>query len=315
MRVDGGTRRHCFRVMGTEAEILWAGGTPDLGRAGEDRLRDLERAWSRFLETSEVSMLNGAPPHSSYIVSPETYTLFEVAVRAWEVTAGRFDPTLLDALVAAGYDRTFEEVPRRQAAATPAASRPRRCDPGISLDPVVRTVSLGSDVGFDPGGIGKGLAADLVTAHLLAQGACEVLVNVGGDIRVRHTRGCDGLWTVTIANPFDPDGEIGRITLADGGVATSSRLGRAWHVGDVRMHHLIDPRTGRPLSGDIVAVSVVASAAWWAEALTKAVFVAGLRDGVGLLEELEVTAIAVDVDGGVHTTGAAGTVFEEMVTA
>lgn len=300
--------------MGTAAEILWVGGPLDLGRTGEARLRDLERAWSRFVETSEVSTLNAAPPHSPYIVSPETYALFEVAVRAWEVTAGRFDPTLLDALVAAGYDRTFEDVPLRQAAVSSAASRPRRPDLGISLDPVVRSVSLGSDVGFDPGGVGKGLAADLVTAQLLGQGATEVLVNVGGDLRVRHAPGGDGLWTVVLANPFDTEDEIGRITLADGAVATSSRLGRTWRVGDVRMHHLLDPGTGRPLGGDIIAVSVVASAAWWAEALTKAVFVGGLRDGLELLEELDVIAIATDVNGEVHMTGPAHTAFEEMVT-
>jgi len=92
--------------MGTWAHVVIAGGG-DRGQAldrARRRIDDLERRWSRFLPDSEVSRLN-AGAGRPVLVSPETARLVARAVDAWRLTAGRFDPTVLPALVAAGYDR------------------------------------------------------------------------------------------------------------------------------------------------------------------------------------------------------------------
>ena len=92
--------------MGTDAHIVVVGATPDHARRAVDRVADLERRWSRFRPDSEISQLNrnaGWPT----IVSAETFELVAAAVNAWSATNGRFDPTVLQAMVANGYDRTL----------------------------------------------------------------------------------------------------------------------------------------------------------------------------------------------------------------
>lgn len=161
-------------------------------------------------------------------------------------------------------------------------------------------MTLPQGVGLDPGGIGKGLAADIVVRELLAAGAAGAMVNLGGDVRVAgQSRHGDG-WTIVVEDPFDASKELSRVHLVDGAVATSSRLLRRWRRGDTDFHHLVDPRTGAPLAGDIAAVTVVAGAAWWAEVMSKAVFAGGIQGAEAALTDA--TALIVDIHGERHTT-------------
>jgi thiamine biosynthesis lipoprotein len=192
-------------------------------------------------------------------------------VAAWRRTGGRFDPTVLDAMEALGYDRDFRSV-RTQ----PRVRRPSGSAPGcaaIRLDPYLPAVTLGDGVHLDPGGIGKGLAADLVVEDLLGAGALGAMVNIGGDLAARGRAPTDDGWIVGIENPSDRSTHVARTTLRSGAVCTSSRVRRAWKTADGEaVHHLVDPSTGTPFAGDVVSVTVVAGSAWWAEALTKVLF-------------------------------------------
>ena len=155
--------------------------------------------------------------------------------------------------------------------------------------------------GFDPGGIGKGLAADLVSAELLAAGAEGVLVNLGGDLRVRGRGPDQGDWPLSVADPFRPDVELLRLAIGDGALATSSRLLRRWrNRRGIEMHHLLDPATGAPTDTDVVAVTVLAGDAWWAEALTKALFTVDAERGLGHVHHA--AAMIVDRAGRVHAS-------------
>ena len=130
---------------------------------------------------SEVSIMNRDRwAH----VSIETRHLVDRAVRAWTITGGRFDPTMERQLVAAGYDRPFSRLPA-DADGAQARVKPSAGCGGIVFDPFTSTIHLPGDVHLDLGGIGKGFAADLVTAELLLAGAIGALVNLGGDLRVR----------------------------------------------------------------------------------------------------------------------------------
>jgi thiamine biosynthesis lipoprotein len=204
-------------------------------------------------------------------------------VYAWHATDGAFDPTILRALETAGYDRTFEEV--RDGGGGPNAVAVPGCE-GIRLDALSRSVELPDGVAIDLGGIGKGLAADIVSRELTLAGAAGALVNVGGDLRLRGEAPTDAGWIVAIADPFHRRDLT--VALSDGAIATSTTLKRCWVRAHERMHHLIDPRTGAPIDTDLVSVSVVAEDAWWAEVLTKVVFVLGPRRGAEQLEMLGV---------------------------
>jgi thiamine biosynthesis lipoprotein len=291
-----------FRAMGTDVEVLAVGADADvmveLGGLAAAALEEREARWSRFRPTSELCALNdaaGAP----VVVTASTFALVARAVDAWRDTGGRFDPTVLDALVSAGYDRTFEAmVPVSDAVDPDAAPVVPGCA-GIELDALVSAVRLPRGVHLDLGGIGKGTAADEVSQALLAAelpGVTGVLVNLGGDLRARGAAPTPHGWVVAVDDPL-ATGRTGVLTLAAGAVATSTRLRRAWRRGDRALHHLIDPRTGVPVASGLASVTVLAADAWRAEVLAKAAFVAGPELGAELVTDAGATGLFVSDAG------------------
>jgi FAD:protein FMN transferase len=287
-------------AMGTQVELLAVDAPSGALAAARGRLADLEARWSRFRPDSEISTLNRAAGRS-VAVSPETLTLLALAVLGWRATGGRFDPTVLGALEAAGYDRSFDQLP----AGRPGADGPRPAPgpapglAGLRIDPEAGTVTLPAGTRLDLGGIAKGYAADLLCAQLLEGGATGVCVNVGGDLRVGGTAP-DGGWAIAVPHPHG--GQAATLQLTEGAAATSSPLQRAWHVGGRPAHHLIDPHTGRPADTGILQATVVTAEAWRAEVATKAAFLAGLSDALTLATRLGAEALVVDQDGGLHLT-------------
>jgi thiamine biosynthesis lipoprotein ApbE len=160
-------------------------------------------------------------------------------------------------------------------------------------------------LGLDPGGIGKGYAADLVVSELRAAGAAGVCVNLGGDLRAEGRAPGGGSWVVGIEHPLRP-GPAATVTLAGGAVATSSRTRRTWGPDGDRRHHLIDPATGAPADTALAAVTVLAARGWQAEVLAKAAFLGGLDRGRALLTVAGADGLLVDDHGGLHPSGGFG---------
>jgi thiamine biosynthesis lipoprotein len=283
--------------MGTNAHVLAVGHDAErIVDAACDRLEQLEARWSRFREESEISRLN-AYPGRPVVVSHDTLILVMHAVEGWRRTAGRFDPTGLAAVCAAGYDADFAAV-RSRTRFVPEPAAPTRGAAAIICDAFVGAVTIPVGVAFDPGGIGKGLAADVVTSEMLAAGASGALVNVGGDLRVQGEPPNGTAWDIAVLDPARDDLEFLRVALHDGAVATSSRLRRAWSTTAGPMHHLIDPSTGSPTRGRFATVTAVTGEAWWAEVVAKAVIVGDLRPAER--EELDAHVATIDDDGAVE---------------
>jgi FAD:protein FMN transferase len=289
-----GTTAHVLVVAESEADEQHL-----LDRA-QARIDNLEQRWSRFIPTSELSRLNAAGGRLS-VVSELTFEAVSRAVDAWFLTEGRFDPTVLPALKAAGYDRTFEAI-------DPAACVEDLLPPltpgcaEIRLAPTVNGVTLPKGVELDLGGIGKGYAADLVAEELVRSGAVGALVSIGGDLRCIGTPPWDEGWLVEVDDPFEPDATAQRLVLEAGAVATTTRTKRAWTTkhANTRRHHIIDPRTGLPADTGIAAVTVVSGEAWWAEVYAKAAFLAGPDEALAVLEGAGVTGFVTLDDGTVR---------------
>jgi thiamine biosynthesis lipoprotein len=248
----------------------------DLASWAQSRIAELERRWSRFLPSSELGRLNAGTRGRPMLVSPDTFRLVETALAAWRLTTGAFDPTVHDTLVALGYDRTFTELERSdEPVLHRSGQRPAPGPSGIVTDPVLRAVTLPAGVSIDPGGIGKGLAADLVAEAVCAAGAQGALVDIGGDIRTCGHGPAEGAWIVEIDAP---GGRTSRLALHDAGVATSSTRHRRWRTDHGTQHHLVDPRTGAPVDGPFSTATAIAPTAWLAEAATKAALVRGRTD-------------------------------------
>jgi thiamine biosynthesis lipoprotein len=205
-------------------------------------------------------------------VSAVTADLVALAVEKWRATEGWFDPTILPSLMAAGYDRSFDEgLEGPEPAETTAAPG---CE-GIVV--AAGTVLVPAGVALDLGGIGKGRAADLVIDELADAGVQGACVNLGGDLRAvgQAPDGASG-WGIAIDDPLDPTRSLVTIGLAQGALATSSIAKRRWARRDGTVaHHLIDPRTGRPSSSDVVSATVIADTAVDAEVLAKVAVMRG----------------------------------------
>jgi FAD:protein FMN transferase len=276
--------RHAFRAMGTAVELhLDAGGaSADAALlAAESEFARLEGLLSRFLPDSELSRLNR---DGELAAGPDLLAVVAAALDARELTAGRFDPTVHDALAAAGYDRSFELVAAGTGAPVLVETA---CGGRVSIDGAIGFIRLDPGVKLDLGGIAKGYAADRALAILAHVG--PALVDAGGDI---------ALWGKPW--PVGVETSAGTVTLelGEGGLATSGRDRRRWNAADGERHHLIDPASGLPAEGDLLRATAVAETAMEAEVLAKALFLAGNADRAAEeADELDIPAVLVTRDG------------------
>ncbi|WP_307846063.1 FAD:protein FMN transferase [Rhodococcus sp. CX] len=263
-----GIVRHDRRpAMGGTAAITVVGGPSDLADLCFARFAEIEQAWSRFLDTSDVWRLNWAQGRPVR-VRPDTVRLVTELIRAWAVTGGAFDPTTLPQLIAAGYAASCTD-PTRRTTLPDTATWPGAVS---EIDIAGLEVRLPRGTTLDPGGLGKGLAADMLTEFALDHGAEGVLAEIGGDLVVAGTPPDGDAWTVGIDDPFTPGTLVTVVRLTAGAVATSSRLVRVWTGSKGRAHHLIDPATGISARTSTVTATVVAGNGARAEALTKLAF-------------------------------------------
>lgn len=285
-------RRHRFTSMAVSIECLVVADRDPKNAfaAVEAEFARLDRCFSRFCPTSRLSRLNATGVSRC---DDDLVEVVELALAARERTSGRFDPTVHDALVSAGYDRTFAEVPVEAEVAMPPT---RPAGGAVAVDRETRTVRLGAGVRLDLGGIVKGWAAERVCELLRAYGPC--LVNAAGDIAVRGVPP-DGVWPVAVDTPA---GEI-VLGVSSGGIATSGRDRRRWSRNGRELHHLIDPLTGAPSTSDLVTVTAAGATAVEAEVEAKALFLAGADAAAAEADRRGIPCVLVAEDGRVLRRG------------
>jgi thiamine biosynthesis lipoprotein len=269
-----------------------------LARLAVDRLHDLECRWSRFLPNSEISELNHARGEARR-VSGETVRLVEALVRAWHATDRAFDPTLLGTLVELGYAASRDDATLHTSLA--ADTHPQGRPAEIMVEAATGVVRLPVGTALDPGGLGKGLAADIVAEELRAAGATGALVEIGGDVRVVGTPPESTAWAVGIRAIADDEPQC-VVDIVDGGVATSTSRLRTWTHAGRRHHHLIDPQTLQSARADTVSCTVIAGSAGWAEAFTKVAFARGASEALAAYEARSLAASITTADGARRTT-------------
>ena len=258
-----------------EREVSWALG------AAQEEVAACERELSRFDPASDLSRLNAAG--GRWIsVGRRLLEALGLALQAREETGGRFDPTVLPALAAAGYDRSFELIEEREA----RWADDWRAGTAIELDTRNGRARLEPGSSVDLGGIGKGyaagraLAAMLVGSPTLAGG----LIDLGGDIAVRGESPEGGPWLIAIADPRRAGETLAVLALDSGGVATSGRDARRFGPAG-SLHHLIDPETGESALGGPLTVTVVAPDPVSAEVNATTLAIAGLSEAEAHVRE------------------------------
>lgn len=270
---------HTFRAMGCTVEV--AGGSPSARRSIERLFVAREAMFSRFLADSELTRVNASEAKAVF-VSDEFAGAVETALAAERATRGLVTPLVHDALVAAGYDRSFETL----GPTTPVAPRPLPTASG-RLRVTGRLIGRPHGTHLDLAGVVKGMTVDDAAALLDGPG----FVSAGGDVTVTTST------VVTL-----PCGDA--ITVHAGGIATSGTTTRRWADAHGRSaHHLIDPATGGPAESPWECVTVVAGSCLGADVAAKAAFVLG-DDGPDWLDALRLPGRFVDVDGAVSVNPA-----------
>jgi FAD:protein FMN transferase len=272
MGAVGETEAHRFRAMGTDVTVLGPRGasTDTAARSVERRFLREERRCSRFRSDSELMHLNRNAGRWTE-VSAGLHEVVRHALDAARRTGGLIDPTVLGAVIAAGYDRDFDEV---LAGARDAIRPPVPCGRWRAIGLRPSAIRLPPGVGLDLGGIAKGWTVDRALADGMATGVGWLLVNAGGDLRVV---GDAPSLEIGVEDPEARDRELVRLRLRAGALATSSITRRAWGA---LSHHLIDPRTGSPAVTDLVQATAWAPTCAEAEVRAKDLLLRGTAPGV-----------------------------------
>jgi len=238
-----------------------------------------EQQLSRFRADSALSRLNAAAGQP-VVVPPALWHVLGVALEAARLSDGLVQPTMLTALEAAGYDRSFDQIAHQGS----VAQAPIHAGDwhSITIDRRSFTVTLPGGVRLDLGGIAKGWAADQAAQRLAEAG--PALVDAGGDIAVSGPMADGSPWPIAIANPFAPEESLDLLLLVQGAVATSGRDYRRWMRDGVEQHHIIDPRTGQPAQTDVLSATIVAPDGPSAEMAAKVALILGSRAGLAWLD-------------------------------
>ncbi len=295
-----------FRAMNTEVNAwLWQA---DAGTA-QRALREVERffheahsRFTRFAASSELSALN-ASAGWPFTASPQMFEVVELAVKYSALTDGWFNPTIIGALEAAGYDRTFDAIKEARSERAVVAS-PISVATAIALDAKQRTITLPHGVRIDLGGIAKGWTVQQSAQQLASHGPC--LVDAGGDMMTLGAVPGSSSWSIDLADPLDPENDVITLQLRDQAIATSGIDRRRWQRGGVWQHHLIDPHTGRPSESDLLTATVIAPTTVEAEVHAKTVFLLGSQAGLDFIDQRPALA------GSVITTNGEALISESM---
>jgi FAD:protein FMN transferase len=265
-------------------------------QAAISEVQRIEMKYSRYLTTSVISKINNAAGGSPVAVDPETANLLNFADQLWRLSDGLFDATSGGLRKAWNFKQPV--LPSRAQLAQ-ALARIGWANVHHS-EKKCRLVDAGMELDF--GGFGKEYAADRAAGILKQYGVEHALVNLGGDV---HALGCHGLpeqvdqaWKVEVQHPRKEKASIAGIDIYGGGMATSGDYERFFELDGKRYCHVLDPRTGWPVTY-WQSITVLASNTTMAGALTTIAMLKGAQ-GLQWLEAQDVSYLAVQYDGVVH---------------
>lgn len=274
-----------FKAMGTEFEIICAATDMYVVFEIQCYAHELERLWTRFNDSSELMQLN-LNAGKQLIVSSETAQLVDEMRRGFYLTGGLFNAGVLPQMQELGFG-------------APQASRVANSPVPVNYSQLwgevvveENAVCLPVGLSIDAGGIGKGLAADLMANRAMNLGAQGIVINAGGEVAVRGESVNPHGWSVGIENPFVENEHLTSIELATGGLATSAPSG--WIVDG--NSHIVNPQTGDSVISNIAQATVLAARTVDAEVLAKMCLLMPINQSLEKIDELGAAAFIVDAD-------------------
>lgn len=285
------TERRTEMVMGTLCEITIVEKDQEKCEAAFATafrmMKKIEQTMSVFDETSELSRINARAAQAIQPLSADIGFVITQSIALSRITEGAFDITTLplsnvwrtiygegtDVPAAEDIERAREAVGYEYLTLSQDAEGPLR----IAFE--------NDDVAIDLGGVAKGYACDLAVQALREAGIERAMVNVGGNIYAYGKSPRNRSWMIGVKHPREKEKVTSMVPLIDSAIATSGDYEQYFMSGGKRYGHILDPRTGYPSEASI-SVSVIASSAMVADALSTAFFVLGPEKGLLLAEKM-----------------------------
>lgn len=288
----------------------------DLRGVVEDCLRGIESRMSTYDPNSEISRFNRSQDIGWIPVSDQSVTVVAAALEVFAESDGAFDITVgpLVDLWGFGQEGRAGQVP--DAGEIEAAlARTGSAEISIRRSPPALKKGRG-ELQIDLSAIAKGYAVDAVAAELVALGAGEFLVDIGGEMFAAGEKAPGVPWRVAIESPVaDRRGIQRRIDLAGGAIATSGDYRNFFESDGERYSHAIDPRSGRPIRHGLALVSVLDPSCMRADAWATALIVLGEERGRELAGRAGIAAFFVSRgDGDGSFTETETSQFEKSIT-
>jgi thiamine biosynthesis lipoprotein len=265
-------------TMGTTATVRACGkdatALPGATAAALDELDRVDRLLSHYRRDSPLSRLNRQASGGPVVVDRELLEVLAVCLRWSRDSDGAFDVTVGPLMKAWGFFGDEGRVPSEPDLARARAAVGYR---HVVLDRDAGTVRFDRrGVELDLGGIGKGYAVDRVVELLRRRGVRSALVNLGGSsvYGLGSPPGAEA-WEVAVQDPTDPRKQALAVPLRDRALSVSGSYSRYFERDGVVYSHIMDPRTGRPVTG-VLSVAVLSASATGGDALDDVLFVQGL---------------------------------------
>ena len=261
-----------------------------------------EALFSRTIEGSDIYRINhsnGAP----VTVNPETLLLIKESIRFSELTDGAIDITIApvrdlwdftDNDMASSASDSFT-LPDDAALSDALSHVDYHC---IQYDEATNTVTLTDpQAQIDLGFIAKGYIADKIKEYLLSQGISSAIINLGGNVLTIGSKPDQTPFKIGIEKPFDTTTSLDVLSVNDRSVVTSGIYQRYATYNDEIYHHILNPETGYPVSGDLLSVTILSDSSMIGDALSTSCLLLGVEESKQLLANFDnVEAVFVTSD-------------------
>jgi FAD:protein FMN transferase len=298
----GDTRELKFHAMGTQCRLKFRITRTSDATAFEEHVlawvANFEATYSRFLPDSLISRINANAGAAWVEIDPETEHLFDFCGQLVFTTRGAFDPTALPLIRLWNW--------KTEPPAIPTAAEIKVAQELVGWSKVQRRPGAvflpRPGMSIDLGGIGKEFAVDRVLAMAMEHGIQDVLVDFGQDVRVHGQPADKPAWHIGLQDPKNPTRCWCGLAVRNHAVATSGDYIRSFTLNGKRYGHIIDPRSGYPVSNGCLAVSVIAPSCTVAGILSTSAFILGPQEGVGFITNFQGAEGCVVTERGTFTT-------------
>ena len=278
-----------FFAMDTVMEMTVYGAEAEQALSlAEQEIYRLDAAISAKNENSEIAGLNCSGKAE---LSLDAAALVADALRVAKMTNGAYDPTVGPLMALWGFGTEHAAVPRSEDI--------ERTLPDTGWERVAlqgKTVTMPDGFSFDPGGIGKGFAAERAKQILRDAGVRSALLSLGGNISALGTKPDGKDWVIGIQDPENPAVQFASVRIQDAAVVTSGGYQRYFEEDGARYCHILDPETGWPADSGLLSVTIVCEDDTMADALSTALFVMGAEEAKTFWQESELPFECIIMD-------------------